>query len=227
MQQLTAHNVNTPVVLAVGAALTILLGGCGRDANRTADGQSAAKPISIEEIRLLNVDDQTIAPLANSLDPATVFLFVRTDCPISNRLAPTFNRLVDQFQPQGVTFYLVYPNPTLDGQSVKAHLQEYSYRCAGLRDPDHDLVRLTNAEVTPEAVVFDATRTIAYRGRINDLYVDFGKARSEPTSHDLADALTAVLAGEQVAEPVTKAVGCYIGDLRASQSPSASPDSNN
>ena len=34
-----------------------------------------------------------------------------------------------------------------------------------------------------------------------------------PSSTILADAIEATLAGQPVAEPVTKAVGCYIGDL--------------
>ena len=68
--------------------------------------------------------------------------------------------------------------------------------------------------MTPEAVVFDADRKIAYRGRIDDLNADLGNARSAATKHDLADAIEATLAGQPVAEPVTKAVGCYIEDLK-------------
>ena len=77
----------------------------------------------------------------------------------------------------------------------------------------HTLVKMTGATVTPEAVVFDSRRKIAYRGRIDDLYISFGQARDAATTHELADALEAVLAGKTVAEPATKAVGCYIGDL--------------
>ena len=62
--------------------------------------------------------------------------------------------------------------------------------------------------------MFDGNRRMTYRGRIDDLYVDFGKSRPEATTHELADALSATLAGEDVVEPVTEAVGCYIGDLR-------------
>jgi hypothetical protein len=36
--------------------------------------------------------------------------------------------------------------------------------------------------------------------------------RPEPTRRDLEEALEAVLAGREVAEPVTRAVGCYIAE---------------
>jgi hypothetical protein len=82
-----------------------------------------------------------------------------------------------------------------------------------LRDPQHTLVRRTGATVTPEVAVFTADGRMAYRGRIDDSNVDFGKSAPGATKHDLEVAIEAVLAGKPVAEPVTKAVGCYIGDL--------------
>ena len=55
---------------------------------------------------------------------------------------------------------------------------------------------------------------LVYRGRIDDRYVDFGNTRARATQHDLRQALDAVLSGEPVANPRTKAVGCFIADLR-------------
>jgi len=53
-----------------------------------------------------------------------------------------------------------------------------------------------------------------YRGRVDDLYVDFGQARAEPTTHDLADAIESTLLGKSVANPRTQAIGCLIADLK-------------
>lgn len=145
--------------------------------------------------------------------PATVLLFTRTDCPISNRYAPTVSALYNTYQPRGVDFFLFYINPQENPTTIRQHLRDFQYPCRGIHDPRHALVKLTGATVTPEAIVFDSQRNIVYRGRIDDLYVKFGQARDTATTHELADALDAVLAGKPVAEPVTKAVGCYIGDL--------------
>ena len=54
--------------------------------------------------------------LSGALD---VWIFVRTDCPISNRYAPTIARLNAV---PGVKLLLVYPEPGVSQQAVDAHL---------------------------------------------------------------------------------------------------------
>ena len=144
---------------------------------------------------------------------AIVVLFTRSDCPISNRCAPAIARLCDVFQRRGVDFYLVYVDPRETPESIRRHLQEYEYPCQALRDPRHALVAYCQATTTPEAVVFDRDRKITYQGRINDQYADVGRARPEPTTHELADAIESTILGRPVATPRTKPVGCPIADL--------------
>ena len=146
--------------------------------------------------------------------PATVFLFTRSDCPISNRYAPEVGRLQERFSNRDVEFWLVYPDPDETTETIRRHMEEYGYRFGALRDPGHELVRRTGATITPEAALFDGNGTMVYRGRIEDRYVAFGKARATATRHDLEDALLAVLDGGTVREPTTKAVGCFIADLK-------------
>jgi len=52
-----------------------------------------------------------------------------------------------------------------------------------------------------------------YRGRIDDRYVDFGRARAAPTSRDLREVLQALARGGPVAPRTTAAVGCSIPQL--------------
>lgn len=146
---------------------------------------------------------------------AIVFLFTSTDCPISNRYAPEVRRLAAAFGPKGVLFRLVYPNPADHAADVRDHLTAFAYAGAtqAFRDPAQALVTLVDATITPEAAVFAGGRVV-YHGRIDDRYVELGLERASPTTHDLADALTAVLAGRPVTHPVTQAVGCYIADFR-------------
>jgi hypothetical protein len=144
---------------------------------------------------------------------ATVLIFTRTDCPISNRYAPTVADLCNTFQPQGVDFFLVYVDPRQSPTILAQHLEEYQYLCSGVHDPLHELVKLTGATVTPEAAVFTSERQLAYLGRIDDLFSSPGKSRPAASTHELADVLDALLAGKPVEQPRTKAVGCIIGDL--------------
>jgi hypothetical protein len=145
---------------------------------------------------------------------AIVFVFTSTDCPISNRYAPELRRLADTFASQGIVFRLIYPNPADEASAIHEHMTAYAYAGAfdAFRDPAHALVKFTGATVTPEAVVYAKGRVV-YRGRIDDRYVDLGLERPAPTVHDLADALTAVLAGRPVTHSTTQAVGCFIADF--------------
>src|SRR4051812_8349400 len=55
---------------------------------------------------------------------ACVFLFVSTDCPISNSYAPEFRRLASEFQAKGIEFRLIYPNGDESADDVRKHLRE-------------------------------------------------------------------------------------------------------
>jgi hypothetical protein len=146
---------------------------------------------------------------------AIVFLFTSTDCPISNRFAPEVRRLAAEFGPKRILFRLIYPNPADDAAAIREHLTAFAYTGAveAFRDPGHALVAQVKATITPEAAVVAGGRVV-YRGRINDRYIDLGVERASATTHDLEDALTAVLAARPVAHPVTQAVGCYIADFK-------------
>ena len=111
-------------------------------------------------------------------------------------------------------FYLVYADPDQSSESIERYIREYGYQCRVLRDPQHLLVRHTQATVTPEAAVFDDAAQMVYRGRIDDRYVDYGKARATPTSRDLEEVLEAILAGRMGTLVTTPAVGCFIPDLQ-------------
>ena len=109
-------------------------------------------------------------------------------------------------------FVLVYPVQTDTPQKIDAHRKKFGYAFSYQRDISQKLVQLTGATVTPEVAVMRGAQVL-YRGRIDDRYVDFGKDRPEPTSHDLEDALDALIAGKPVAQKQTRAIGCIISDL--------------
>jgi hypothetical protein len=146
---------------------------------------------------------------------AHVFLFVRTDCPITNRYAPEWRRIMDEFAPRGVHFTLVYPDRSTTPGEIRAHTAEYSLTGRVLLDPEHRLAHRAHVTVTPETAVFDTSGRETYRGRIDDLYISPGKSRpSGPRRHDLELAIEATLQGKPVREPVTTATGCSLADVR-------------
>ena len=146
-------------------------------------------------------------------EKAVVLLFVRTDCPISNRYAPELQRIYQKYSVKGVDFRLVYPEDDLTADKAERHQKEYGYSIPILLDGGHEYVARARVRFTPEAAVFIHSQLV-YLGRIDDRYVDIGKARPEATHHDLEEVLAAVVAGKSVRFRETKAVGCAIENLQ-------------
>ena len=163
--------------------------------------------------KALDLAGNPVDPFVNRT-PVVVLLFVQTDCPISNRYAPTIARLHARFQPQGVAFYLVYPDRREDADAIRRHGEEYGLPGQALRDVQHALVKRVGASVTPEAVVLGERGNVVYRGRIDDRYMALDQVRPQPTRHDLANAIEAALAGRPSDPSATEAIGCFIADLQ-------------
>jgi hypothetical protein len=138
-----------------------------------------------------------------------VLLFIRTDCPISNRYAPTVKQLYETFSARGIEFRLVYPEPGVSQEAINRHRTEYGYAMPGVPDADRRYVRETGVTITPEAAVFLKGRLV-YRGRIDDRFASVSQTRPKPTSNDLEIVLQAIASGQNPAPRVTKAIGCAI-----------------
>lgn len=186
--------------------------GCGKPEREepVARTASTTKPAPVHSV--LDLEGAEVDPFEPASE-ARVFVFVTTDCPIANRYAPELERMYQEFTKRGVEFSLVYPNAADTVEKIIAHKTDYGLTARPLRDSKHTLARKVGVTVTPEAAVFDAADKLVYCGRIDDWYVDFGKNRKQPTTHELRDAVDAVIAGEPVAAPRVKAVGCYISEL--------------
>lgn len=162
----------------------------------------------------------TLDLAGNSRDPfqsparARVFIFVRTNCPISNRYAPELRRIYGQYEDQSVEFWLVYPDPLETAADISKHVADYGFPGNPIRDPYHELVKRAHAITAPEAAVFDSKGKLVYHGRIDDLWVDVGIARPMARTHDLEDAISAVLEGRPVKQPEARAIGCSIADVK-------------
>lgn len=177
-----------------------------------ATDPAAAERPAAEPTELVDLDGRPDDPFADGA-AATVLLFVRSDCPISNRYAPEVRRIWGDFAERGVSFHLVYADPAEPVATIRRSTEELAYPFPALRDPEQRMVARVGATVTPEVAVFDAAGRLVYRGRIDDRWAGLGRPRPEPSRRDLAEVLAALIAGEAVEPRTTKAVGCYIAEL--------------
>src|SRR5579871_2913221 len=180
-------------------------------------GASEPVRIGVGEGTAVDLNGLVVDPLKASAGKIVVLIFVRVDCPISNRYAPTIQGIERRIKLENagrVAFWLVYPDRSETAQQIRKHEKEFGYDLPALRDLQRGLVAESHAQTTPEAAVFDANRKLVYHGRIDDLFEDFGRARPAATTHELEDAIQAALGGKEVADASVPGVGCYISDLK-------------
>lgn len=183
------------------AILALLLVGCASQVVTQGGGVSVhdstgrlRQPLAIEESRA-----------------AAVLFFVTTDCPIANGYAPEIRSIVSDHAGDAFDFYLVHVDPDTTPAVAREHAGSFSLDfCPILLDVDHALVRHLGITVTPEVAVVRRDGTLAYRGRIDDLYGEIGKKRLAPRHRDLREALSAVRDGRVIDRPRTVAVGCDV-----------------
>jgi thiol-disulfide isomerase/thioredoxin len=168
----------------------------------SASGQQAA----------LDLEGRSVNPLNTEPGKVVVLVFLRRDCPVSSRYAPTIQQISKRFA-DSASFWLVYPDKSESAMTIRKHLQDFGYHLPSLRDPEHVLAKLSHVQITPEVAVFDRDHRLVYDGRIDNWYLDLGRARPAPTTHELEDAIRAALADKAVARSEVRGVGCYISDL--------------
>jgi hypothetical protein len=152
-------------------------------------------------------------PLRPAKGHLSALIFVTNDCPISNYYSHEIRRTCDEYAARGVGCMLVYTDLTMKDAAAGQHARDYGHgNYPKVVDRNRALVEATGVTVTPEVVVIRPDESIAYRGRIDNYYVDLTKPRAQATERDWHDALETVLAGKSVTKPEVQPVGCYIPD---------------
>jgi peroxiredoxin len=148
---------------------------------------------------------------------AIVVVFLGAECPLSKLYGKRLGDLDRELAGQGVQFVGINANQQDTLQELAAYGRKHHIDFPLLKDAGARVADQFGATRTPEAFVLDGQRVIRYHGRIDDQY-GVGSARSKATHSELRAAVDSLLAGEPVATPTTKFVGCLIG--RREPSPS-------
>jgi hypothetical protein len=141
-----------------------------------------------------------------------VFVFIASDCPISNRFAPELRRLHEFCRERSCAFYVVYAEPDKELESLKKHALDFELSSFAIWDKGLQLAKACGARRVPEAVVVQngVTDRLVYRGRIDDRYIAFGKMRPQPTRYDVREAIETVASNSDMPFTETAAIGCII-----------------
>lgn len=142
-----------------------------------------------------------------------VLVFYSTECPISNAYSPTLNALAREFPAGRFRLVGLCVDPDLTDEQIAEHAAEYRLDFPVGRDRGLVVARRYGVSVTPEAVVLDDAGKVRYRGRIDDQFAARRRKNLNPRTHELRDAIHALLNGQEVEQPEVKAVGCPLPEV--------------
>ena len=86
------------------------------------------------------------------------------------------------------------------------HLDQFLGSRSYLRDEDQSVARKYQAQCTPDIYVYNKERELCYHGQIDDNWQEPDKV----TSHDLSDAIEALLEGKKPSPNQYPSMGCSI-----------------
>lgn len=148
----------------------------------------------------------------DDLAESQVFVYVQgcNHCPVVLAYLERLKAIARDYEGRGVAMVMVNSNdaeryPDDSFEAMERFAREHDLPFPYLHDADQSVARAYRTVRTPEVLVFDEERDLRYHGRIDD-----SKDPEGVTRQDLREAIEALLAGGEPAEPETWAVGCTV-----------------
>lgn len=140
-----------------------------------------------------------------------VVVFMCNHCPYVKHLEDELLATAREYQDRGVQFIGIcandpeeYPDDSFEAMAERADEKDYPFPY--LQDESQAVAKEYKAACTPDFYVFDADRTLVYRGRFDETRPDHG----EPHGEDLRQALDEVLEAGTVTMEQKPSMGCNI-----------------
>jgi len=149
----------------------------------------------------------------------TVVVFLGTECPVSNGMVPTMNRVSEE---KRVDFIGVVSEALVTRWEAVEHSAKFQLKFPVLFDGSGILAAELKPTHVPEVFVFSGEGDLVYRGAIDNTFETPGRRRPKAEQEYLRDAVVAVLEGKVPAVAKTDPVGCLFeapGIAGAKESP--------
>ncbi|MFB0933463.1 MAG: redoxin family protein [Pseudomonadales bacterium] len=201
------------ITIAVGIGLTLLLGlgsqaTLAKSTEKTSShhkGMHASS--SVEGVVGMRVDDFQLLDhmgVAHRLfyysdAPAIVVMTQGNGCPIVRNAVPAYRQVRDNYQEQGVKFFLLNSNLQDNKTTIAKEVADFGFDIPVLVDENQLVGESLNVTRTAEVFVIDPkSRKVVYHGPVDDRLTYQN------------DALDAVIAGETVKISQVDAPGCIV-----------------
>ena len=139
--------------------------------------------------------------------------FTSVTCPVSKRYLPAMGQLCEDLRAQGISLLVVNPMVSEPRDDLVRSLSANMVNCRAVHDVIRVLTRALEARTTTEVFLLDPSRTMVYRGALDDRYGPT-YSREFATREHLKNAVAAMLAGTLPDIAATTAPGCEL-DLHA------------
>jgi len=140
---------------------------------------------------------------------AVAVIFIATQCPYSNAFNHVMAKLAREYADRGVALVGINSNKTEPTAQVAEHARANNLGFTVLKDEGNVIADRLGASVTPEVFLLDSNWTLRYHGALGNSASPTTKAE-DASDAEVRPALDAVLGGQTVARPETKAFGCTI-----------------
>jgi peroxiredoxin len=164
------------------------------------------------DFRLPDTDGRLVGLADFAAAKALLVMFLCNHCPFVKHVQKELVRLANDYGGRDVAFVAISSNDVAaypeDGpEAMKAEKARMGYPFPYLFDESQGVAKAYRAACTPDFFLFDAQRTLVYRGQLDDSR----PSKSVPvTGSDLRRALDAVLAGSPVDTRQKASIGCNI-----------------
>ncbi|HEV7405604.1 MAG TPA: redoxin domain-containing protein [Chthoniobacteraceae bacterium] len=161
----------------------------------------------IDDLTLTDLDGKT-RPLSQAVGKnGAVIAFTSTTCPVSKRYAPGLARLEGSLREKGIALVLVDPFATDKPEELRANMKSLGVSSLVMHDREGVVLRGLQGSSSAEVFLIDATRTLLYRGALDDQY-GLNYSQDAPKLTYLLDAVAEMVAGRKVTIAATSAPGC-------------------
>ena len=161
-------------------------------------------------INLHDLQGKTVSIKPGSGHQATAFVFLMADCPACQTYSLTLNNLDKKYKAAGIRFIGVVPGNYSTPAEIAEFMHTYKISFPVFTDPTNALVKCLHATIVPEVFLVGSEGQTLYSGRIDDWMAALGKKKPAIHTHDLQDAIAAVVNHQPVKVKHTKAIGCFI-----------------
>lgn len=142
---------------------------------------------------------------------ALIVVFSCNHCPYVIGSEDRMIKLAKDYAPKGVVLVAINSNETAEHTTdsfehmvIRSHEKHFPFDY--LQDESQEVATAYGALRTPHFYVFDADRKLRYTGRMDDS----PRLEASAKTHELRDALDAILAGKKPAQEMTNPIGCNV-----------------